>query len=136
MNKNTLFIIIALIVGFLAGAVTIGQMKSEHEDMSMNMSDNMMHHDSKDKNMPMTSKQMMDNMSNNLLGKTGDEFDAAFLEEMIPHHLGAVQMAQLVLKTSKRPELIKLATDIIAAQEKEISTMRGWQKSWFGIQAQ
>jgi uncharacterized protein (DUF305 family) len=135
MNKNTLFVIIALIVGFLAGAVTIGQMKSDHEDMSKDMS-GMMHHDSENRNIPMTSKQMMDSMSNNLSNKTGDEFDAAFLEEMIPHHIGAIQMTQIVLKTSKRPELIKLANDIIVAQEKEISTMRGWQKSWFGIQAQ
>lgn len=80
--------------------------------------------------------QMMDSMSANLKGKTGNEFDAAFLEEMIPHHQGAIEMAQMVLATSKRPELIQLANDIVSAQQKEINMMRGWQREWFGVQAQ
>ena len=42
----------------------------------------------------------------------------------------------MVLAQSKRPELIQLANDIIAAQQKEIDMMRGWQRTWFGIQAQ
>ncbi len=66
----------------------------------------------------------------------GNEFDAAFLEEMIPHHIGAIKMAQLALTNSKRPEILQMAKDIISAQEKEIDTMRDWQKTWFGIQAQ
>jgi uncharacterized protein (DUF305 family) len=40
-------------------------------------------------------------------------------------------MAQQVLATSKRPELIKLANDIISAQTKEIAQMKEWQKAWF-----
>lgn len=66
-----------------------------------------------------------------LEGKTGDAFDQAFLKEMIVHHEGAVVMAQQVLATSKRPELIKLANDIISAQTKEIAQMKEWQKAWF-----
>lgn len=74
---------------------------------------------------------MMSMMSQSLQGKTGDEFDKAFLSEMIVHHEGAVVMAQQVLATSKRPELIKLANDIIAAQTNEIKMMQDWQKAWF-----
>jgi uncharacterized protein (DUF305 family) len=70
-------------------------------------------------------------MMANLKGKTGDEFDKAFLSEMVVHHQGAVEMAKAVLATSKRPELIKLANDIISAQNKEIEMMQGWQKAWF-----
>jgi uncharacterized protein (DUF305 family) len=73
----------------------------------------------------------MDNMMSGLNGKTGDDFDKAFLSEMIVHHQGAVAMAQAVLKNSKRPELIKLANDIISAQTSEITTMQNWQKTWF-----
>lgn len=79
----------------------------------------------------MDMKSMMQGMNAGLVGKTGDEFDKAFLSEMIVHHQGAVEMAQAVLKNSKRPELIKLANDIIAAQTKEIDTMKGWQTQWF-----
>ena len=77
--------------------------------------------------------QMMDGMMAELEGKTGDAFDKAFLSEMIVHHEGAVVMAKSVLKNSKRPELIKLANDIITAQTGEIGMMTNWQKTWFGI---
>ena len=76
------------------------------------------------------SSMMMD-MNKGLEGKTGDAFDQTFLNEMIVHHQGAVEMAKLVLKTSKRPELIKLANDIIAAQNGEIKMMQDWNKTWF-----
>ena len=77
---------------------------------------------------------MMDGMMAGLNGKTGEEFEKAFLAEMIIHHEGAVVMAEAVLKNSKRPELIKLANDIITAQKGEITMMKQWQKSWFKIQ--
>lgn len=75
---------------------------------------------------------MMNSMMANLEGKTGSEFDKAFLSDMIVHHQGAVRMASAALKSSQKPELIQLAKDIISAQEKEIGMMKNWQKSWFG----
>jgi len=50
---------------------------------------------------------------------------------MVIHHQGAIDMANQVLKTSKRPELIQLANDIITAQTKEIDMMQAWKKTWF-----
>lgn len=82
-------------------------------------------------NVGMDMDNMMNGMMAGLEGKTGDEFDKAFLSEMIVHHKGAVDMAKAVLATSKRPELIKLANDIISAQTKEIDMMSGWQNTWF-----
>jgi uncharacterized protein (DUF305 family) len=82
----------------------------------------------------MSMDSMMNGMMAGLQGKTGNEFDKAFLSEMITHHQGAVVMAQAVLQSSKRPELVKLANDIISAQTKEIEMMKGWQKSWFNFQ--
>jgi len=69
---------------------------------------------------------MMGDMMKGLEGKTGDDFDRAFLSEMIVHHQGAVDMAQAVLKNSKRPELLNLAREIITAQTKEIEMMKLW----------
>lgn len=73
----------------------------------------------------------MDAMMSGLEGKTGDAFDKAFLEEMIVHHEGAVEMAEALLKNTSRPELQKLGKDIITAQTGEIQMMKDWLKEWF-----
>lgn len=74
---------------------------------------------------------MMHDMNAALEGKTGDAFDKEFLVQMVVHHQGAVDMAKKVLAVSKRPELIKLANDIISAQTKEIQMMNTWKSEWF-----
>lgn len=58
--------------------------------------------------------------------------DRHFIEEMIPHHEGAIQMAELALEKSTRSEVRALAEAIIAAQTKEIADMRAWYQNWFG----
>ena len=45
---------------------------------------------------------------------------------MIPHHQGAIDMARLQLAHGKRPELRRLAEEIIGAQENEIRFLNDW----------
>ncbi len=72
----------------------------------------------------------MNGMTMMLQGKTGDDFDAAFLQMMIPHHQGAINMAELVEKNAKHTEIKAMAKDIISAQQKEIDQMQQWQTTW------
>jgi uncharacterized protein (DUF305 family) len=65
------------------------------------------------------------------LGPADADFDLRFVDAMIPHHQGAVEMAQEVLAKSQRPEMKKLAQDIIAAQNREIEQMKQWRKAWY-----
>lgn len=58
--------------------------------------------------------------------------DQHFIEEMIPHHDGAIAMAELALERSKRPEIISLSNGIIEAQKSENEQMKEWYASWFG----
>ncbi len=74
---------------------------------------------------------MMMDMTARMEGKTGDELDKIFLEDMIVHHQGAVDMAVLLQKGTQRPELQKMATDIVDVQTKEIDMMKGWLNEWF-----
>jgi len=64
--------------------------------------------------------------------KTAENFDKAFIEEMIPHHQMAVMMAQMLQSSTSRPEMKQLAKDIIEAQTKEINSMREWYRQWYG----
>jgi uncharacterized protein (DUF305 family) len=55
---------------------------------------------------------------------SGDEAVRLFLELMIPHHEGGLEMADAVLARTSVPQVVSLATGIRRAQEAEIVAMR------------
>jgi uncharacterized protein (DUF305 family) len=67
--------------------------------------------------------KMMQDMSADYTGNA----DKDFVAHMIPHHQGAIEMAQVELKYGKDPELKRLARNIIKAQHDEIAFMKSWQ---------
>lgn len=76
---------------------------------------------------------MMDDnatMMEALAGKSGDEFDKAFLEQMIMHHKSAINMSAAGVDNARHEEVKNLTTTIIAAQSAEIKQMQQWQKDW------
>jgi uncharacterized protein (DUF305 family) len=115
-NNQALYYVGSILIGLIFGYLIWGNQKPNTHVMQGS-------------HMDMDSA--MSSMTSSLNGKTGDEFDKTFLSEMIVHHMGAVDMAKMVLTTSKRPELIKLANDIITAQNVEIKMMQEWQQAWF-----
>ncbi len=87
-----------------------------------------------DKNSAINTSSMstmsMDDMSNELKNKTGEDYDKAFIANMIVHHEGAVEMAKLSNVNAKHDEIKELSKTIMSAQEKEIAEMKQWQKDW------
>jgi uncharacterized protein (DUF305 family) len=59
-------------------------------------------------------------------------FDRTFIDMMIPHHQGAIRMAQVELAKGNDPRLKAVARGIVAAQTKEIRQMDTWRTDWYG----
>ena len=59
-------------------------------------------------------------------------FDRAFIDEMVVHHEGAIQMAEAELVSGSDDEALALADEIIAAQSREIEQMNAWRAEWYG----
>ena len=59
-----------------------------------------------------------------LTAATGAAFDRLFLQLMITHHQGAVQMADTELSQGSNPNAQALAASIKTSQTQEIATMQ------------
>lgn len=68
----------------------------------------------------MTSEQMA-----SLAALSGADFDRMWLQMMIDHHEGAIEMSNTELKDGINPDARKMAQAIIANQQAEITQMRG-----------
>ena len=128
-NESLLYGIIGLLAGIvimflfspnqgymMGGSMHMNQMKNETQGESM-----MGEHG---------SNMTMDEMSESLKNLKGDDFDKAFIEMMIDHHEGAVDMANVAKLNAKHAEIKKLSNDIISTQTKEIVEMKQWYQNW------
>ena len=67
--------------------------------------------------------KMMTDMTGMIVRPTGD-IDRDFVAMMVPHHQGAVDLAQAELKYGHNERLRRLAQQIIANRQSEIAVMR------------
>ncbi len=67
--------------------------------------------------------KMMKSMTVSPTGNT----DKDFAMMMIPHHQGAIDMAEIELKYGADPTLKDMAQKIVNAQKKEIEEFKKWQ---------
>ncbi len=120
----------AIILAFVLGFGICFVVKAANEPTTDSASHTMTGNASEDTT---AMESAMAEMATNLAGKTADELDRAFLENMIVHHEGAIEMAQIIVNTTKRPELKEVAENIINAQRTEVTTMKSWLTAWYGL---
>ncbi|TQN44077.1 uncharacterized protein (DUF305 family) [Blastococcus colisei] len=59
-----------------------------------------------------------------------NDADVVFAQGMIPHHEGALVMAEMALQRASDPRVLDLAERIQAGQGPEIDLMTGWLEEW------
>ncbi len=60
------------------------------------------------------------------------EYDQSFIDQMVTHHQAAIDMAKVAQRKGEHAEIKTLATDIVSAQDGEITKMKAWRKAWYG----
>lgn len=71
--------------------------------------------------------QTMEPMHSDMMrGMTAEDFEVAFVCGMIPHHQGAVEMAEVAQQYGTDPWITMFAQAIITAQQTEIREMQAW----------
>ncbi len=63
-------------------------------------------------------------------------YDLQFIDTMIMHHQGAIDMARPATEKAQHNELKEMARNIIRDQEREIAEMRGFREQWFANRPQ
>jgi uncharacterized protein (DUF305 family) len=71
-------------------------------------------------------------MARQMLSPNGEYSDKAFIDAMVPHHEGAIDMANVALKKAQHEEIKRLARDIVGAQEAEIKKLGEIREREFG----
>lgn len=118
---KTIFVAASLTSALIASAVLAQDTQHQGHDMSA-MDHDAMHDSPSSKGFAEANAKMHKDMAVPLTGNA----DVDFVQGMIPHHQGAIDMAKIVLEHGKDPEIRKLAEEVIAAQEGEIAMMKAW----------
>ena len=65
-------------------------------------------------------------------GSSAVPFDRSFIDAMVPHHQSAIEMAEAAKPRLTQPDLVEVADNILASQQKEIDRMLDWREQWYG----
>lgn len=100
--KNTLLLLTLLGISFLAQAATSAEVRAEFTDSMTEMHQGM------------------------VAGLATNDADVMFAASMVPHHQGAIDMANIELEHGTDPAMRTLAEEIIRGQGPQITQMNQW----------
>ena len=127
MTTKITFLVLLTAVLFAFGCAPKIASDNTHAGMdhnSMPMNHNGMDHG----NMDHSTMQSSANAAN-------APYDLQFLDTMVAHHQGAINMAAPCAQKAMHAEIKALCSNIISSQQKEIDQMKSWREKWFGSAA-
>jgi uncharacterized protein (DUF305 family) len=71
-------------------------------------------------------------MARQMVMENGKYSDRRFIDAMVPHHQGAIAMAEVALKNAEHEEIIQLSRNIISSQQAEIEELKSIKQEEFG----
>jgi uncharacterized protein (DUF305 family) len=71
-------------------------------------------------------------MASGMLMENGRYSDERFIDAMVPHHQGAIEMARVALQNAEHDEIIQLSENIISTQQAEIKELKSIKQEEFG----
>jgi uncharacterized protein (DUF305 family) len=71
-------------------------------------------------------------MAREMVMENGRYSDRAFIDAMVPHHQGAVEMAEVALENAEHNEIKQLSRNIVSTQKAEIEELKASKQEEFG----
>jgi uncharacterized protein (DUF305 family) len=71
-------------------------------------------------------------MARQMVMENGKYSDRAFIDAMVPHHQGAIAMAEVALKNAEHEEIKELSRNIVSTQQSEIEELKSIKQEEFG----
>jgi uncharacterized protein (DUF305 family) len=71
-------------------------------------------------------------MARQMVMENGEYSDRRFIDAMVPHHQGAIAMAEVALENAEHEEIKELSRNIISSQQAEIEELKAIKKEEFG----
>jgi uncharacterized protein (DUF305 family) len=71
-------------------------------------------------------------MARQMVMENSEYSDRAFIDAMVPHHQGAIALAEVALKNAEHEEIKELSRNIVSTQQSEIEELKSIKKEEFG----
>ena len=71
-------------------------------------------------------------MARQMVMENGEYSDERFIDAMVPHHQGAIAMAEVALKNADHQEIKELSRNIVSTQQAEIEELKAIKQQEFG----
>jgi uncharacterized protein (DUF305 family) len=71
-------------------------------------------------------------MARQMVMENGKYSDKAFIDAMVPHHQGAIEMARVALRNAEHEEIQELSRNIVSTQQSEIEELKSIKQEEFG----